>query len=432
MSAALQQKPEIKIKLTVVKGPHAGQVFQLSKGAITLGRGPENNVVLMNDPQISRIHAQINVVKNGIEVVNLSQKNAVVVDGASVQKWQLVNQSVFTLGDSEIKIEYDLGQSVVNVQSASLAEVVPIKPTPITAPVPEMPAQQNTNASAVNNISNIEELNKAIEAAQNKQRQPAVASGASPKSKKRTGPPVVRSQAPAQRPRAPQTFQQPLAPMQPNMQVGKPLASVSPNLDLNANYTTQTSINRSDSLMASPMFKFILVAIIVVAGAFSYLQTPTKKSQTKKIAPTLKYEDEVSAQVFSKKEKDLEEDRNFRLKLQNSSANMRINENFIRGMRDYQSGNYVRAMEHFQLVLNLEPEHQLAKRHMYLSRVRFDEVVQAKLMLGDSYYKKHNFRMCTSMYTQVKNMLEGKNSDQKLLLAEKRARECDLASQGIR
>ncbi|MBY0452274.1 MAG: FHA domain-containing protein, partial [Bdellovibrionaceae bacterium] len=124
---ALQQKAEIKIKLAVVKGPHAGQTFQLSKKDITLGRGPENNVVLMNDPQISRVHAQIRVVNNEIEIVNLSQKNAVVVDGASVQKWKLVNNSTFTLGDSEIQIEYDLGQIVVSVGNQKMGEVVAFK-----------------------------------------------------------------------------------------------------------------------------------------------------------------------------------------------------------------------------------------------------------------------------------------------------------------
>ena len=81
--------------------------FQLNKEVITLGRGSENHIVLMNDPQISRVHAQISIVDSEIEVSNLSQKNAVVVDGSSVQKWKLVNNSNFTIGDSEIKIQYD-------------------------------------------------------------------------------------------------------------------------------------------------------------------------------------------------------------------------------------------------------------------------------------------------------------------------------------
>ena len=80
----------------------------------------------------------------------------------------------------------------------------------------------------------------------------------------------------------------------------------------------------------------------------------------------------------------------------------------------------------------MEPDHVLAKRHLYLAKVRFDELVQEKLLLGDSYYKKHNFRMCQSMYNQVTHMLEGKSNEQKYLLAQKKAKECSLADQGIR
>ena len=50
-------------------------------------------------------------------------------------------------------------------------------------------------------------------------------------------------------------------------------------------------------------------------------------------------------------------------------------------------------------------------------------------MLGDSYYKKHNFKMCASMYTQVLNMLDGKTTDPKFLLSEKKVRECDEIKQ---
>lgn len=404
---ALQQKAEIKIKLAVVKGPHAGQTFQLSKKDITLGRGPENNVVLMNDPQISRVHAQIRVVNNEIEIVNLSQKNAVVVDGASVQKWKLVNNSTFTLGDSEIQIEYDLGQIVVSVGNQKMGEVVAFKGA-------------NSGATVAEAVVTPEPVAKPPQ-------QPTRA----PKPlKKKIAPPAVRSQEVASRPRAPQLNQQQMIrPM------GAPPAMQNQalNNEFNAQYRTQQAAQeKNDSLMASPIFKFVLIGLIILGVAYSYLSTPTKKSQAKKIASTLKYEDEVNTKLYSKKEKDAEAERDDKLRIKNSTQSLRVNENFVRGMRDYQAGNYLRAQEFFQLVLNLEPDHSLAKRHLYLSKVRFDEIVQEKLALGDSYYKKHNFKMCASMYTQVLNMLDGKNADPKFLLSEKKVKECSLASQGIR
>jgi pSer/pThr/pTyr-binding forkhead associated (FHA) protein len=414
MAAALQQKPEIKIKLTVVKGPHAGQVFQLNKEVITLGRGSENHIVLMNDPQISRVHAQISIVDSEIEVSNLSQKNAVVVDGSSVQKWKLVNNSNFTIGDSEIKIQYDLGQAVVSVPtrqapSSQSADVVPInkaKSNAVTA-TPPKPKPKVKKASPPNPTS---------------QKQSS------------SNSPALRQQVPIRN-----NMQAPMVQgaQLPSQNMGPLMATnggAAPQMayDINAQYQGQQAIAKNDSLIANPSFKYFLIVIIAMTFGYAYMSKPDKKAQAKKIASTLKYEDEVGIRLASKKESELEEERD-RLKKQKSSPQvLRVNENFIRGMRDFQLGNYTRAQENFQLVLNLDPDHALAKRHNYLAKVRFDELVQEKLMLGESYYKKHNFRMCNSMYTQVVNMLQGKNNDQKLLLAEKKAKECELASQGIR
>ena len=98
------------------------------KDKIVIGRGPENDVVLMNDPQVSRLHAQIVLIDREFELVKISQKNAVLVDGQSVDKWKLLNGSVFTIGDTDFRIEYDLGQAIVSVPSKKLADVVNLRP----------------------------------------------------------------------------------------------------------------------------------------------------------------------------------------------------------------------------------------------------------------------------------------------------------------
>ncbi|MEQ1723775.1 MAG: FHA domain-containing protein, partial [Pseudobdellovibrio sp.] len=230
MSAALQQKPEIKIKMTVVKGPHSGQVFQLSKTSFTIGRGPENDVVLMNDPQISRTHARVSVVDRDLEVANLSQKNAIVVDGESVQKWKIVNNSNFLVGDSEFNVEYDLGQAVVSIPTKKAA-VLPIKPKLTAVP-------------------------------------PKNAVVAKPAPQARAGVPANRGGAPVLRP------QQNLgARPQPN-QVGmprqaQPMQNFNPNQPGQSRPQTATqSAVQNGSLMANPKFKFYLILLIVAGGAY--------------------------------------------------------------------------------------------------------------------------------------------------------------------
>lgn len=404
MSAALQQKPEIKIKLTVSKGPHAGQVYQMNKSDITIGRGPENDIVLMNDPQVSRNHAKISVVDNDLEVVNLSKKNAVFVQGQEVQKWKIVNNSGFTVGDSEFLVEYDLGQLVVSVPQRKPAPVVPLKgKAPASAPsVP--PAKQ---PSAKNLLQPL---------------------------KPNPGVPANRAGAPMPRPGQ--------APMRPRPMPPGMRRPPQGQMPINPNGPPPGFVNGAPpplaaagggSILANPKFKMYLIAAVVLGGLYMYFDKPDKVEQNKKIASTLTYEDEVNIKLNSKTQTDLERAREDKAKeIKNSPQKTRVDENFVRAMRDFQLGNYARAQEFFQLVLNLDPDHQLAKRYLYLCKVRFDEILQEKLMLGESYFKKHNFRMCESLYRQVMDMLVGKANSQQYLLAEKKARECELADQGIR
>lgn len=391
MSAAVQQKPEIKIKLSVVKGPHSGQVYQLNKPMFTIGRGPENDLVLMNDPQISRSHAKVMIVDRDLEVVNLSSKNAIFVDGEAVQRWKIVNNSNFMVGDSEFKVEYDLGLAVVSIPTANVAVVLPLKPK-IRAVPPKKevvakvkPPQKQSNLIPAN---------------------------------RNPGPPGMR----------PQQMMSPQQHQQMQQQMQQQMTGAGPSGFQQARPGTENG-----SLMANSKFKFYLIIAIAIIGIYYNFSKPTKNARAKKIVSTLKYEDEVNTKLISKQEKEAAADREARSKEKARSPQaFRVDESFIRGMRDYQLGNYTRAQEFFQLVLNLEPDHALAKRHLYLSRVRFDELIKEKLMLGESYFKKHNFRMCESMYSQVMDMLNGKNNDQNFQLAEKKARECELASEGIR
>lgn len=399
MSAALQQKPEIKIKLTVVAGPHVGQVFQLNKSGFTIGRGPENDLVLMNDPMVSRTHARIEIVDRDLEVNNLSQKNTVLVDGQSVQKWKIVNNTTFTVGDTEFKVEYDLGQAVASMPAQKPpAAVLPLKPkAPLTQkPKPKMrpPALKKTASRPA---------------------QPLAA---------RAGAPMNRMQVPQQQAAGQMQMRAPAAAGMPRP---NPYAQMS-SAGMGARPVSDAGGN---SLISNPRFKFYMIILIAAAGAYFYLFSgPEKKKE--EIKSTLRYEDTVDITMNSQAEKDRIASRESKRRDRNSIQAQRVEENLMKGMRDYQMGNYARAQEFFQLVLNLDPDHPLAKRHIYLSRVRFDEIVQEKLMLGESYFKKHNFKMCESLYRQVVVMLQGKNNDQKLLLAEKKAKECQLADEGIR
>ncbi len=407
MSAALQQNSQLQFKLSVVKGPHAGQVFQLHKDKMTIGRGPENDVVLMNDPQVSRLHAQLVLIDRDVEIVKISQKNAVLVGGESVERWKLVNGSTFVVGDSEIRIEFDLGQAVVAITQQKPAEVIPLK-----------------NLEATNVIPNPNALVPSVK--------PAVPKANPPPATQKNSVPAVSvpksSQVPANSQARQMSVQnQQIMQQQMMMQQQAYMAQAA------AQQGRAAPRPQSASLLEDPKSRFYIILVLIVAvGAYFYLNQKKPSRSGSKAKPVLKYEDEIAIKLNSTPETESIKKREDKKKDRDSAQYVRAQENLMRGMRDFGLGNYARAQEFFQVVLNLEPDNQLAKRHLMLSKIRFDELVQAKLMLGESYYSKHNFDMCLSMYQQVMNMLDDRRSDSKYKLAERKAKECEFAVQGIR
>jgi len=413
MSTAEKLNPAVQIKLKVLKGPHEGQSFHLAKSSFTLGRGPENEVVLINDPQISRQHARLQVVGQDIEIINLSKKNKVMVGSEEIQKWKLINDSTFVIGDTELQIAFEIEKITPVAPLPQLVRIsnLPALPTPpVESGAPPLPIPGGASAPQAKSP--------------NIKPQPAP--------RKPMSPPAMRQQAPAQRQ---QQMQQrgPMAagrPMQQQQQMQRPMQQqqyAQPNLG------HAKSQNASAGFFANPKVRFYLIFGIAVFSLVYWLNMEEpKKAESTEIKPTLKYEDEYLLKQNSVTEKELDQKRKNQLEQKKSPTNLRIQENFQKGMRDFQLGNYTRSLDFFQVVLNLDSSHVMARRHLYLAKIRFDEIVKAKLALGESYYQKHNFKMCLANYQQVLIMLQGKNNDQSFQTAQSMSEKCQLAAEGIR
>ena len=86
--------------LAIVKGPHTGQVFELTDGVVTLGRDP-SNAVFLNDMTVSRRHARIDLsgITSGYATVeDLGSLNGTWVDGAIVNRAMLKDGSTIQIG----------------------------------------------------------------------------------------------------------------------------------------------------------------------------------------------------------------------------------------------------------------------------------------------------------------------------------------------
>lgn len=103
-NAALQSIPTLDLTITVVSGPSQGTVYRVVSSRARLGRGPDNDIVIADDPKCSRHHAELLVTPHGLEIRDISDRNNMVVDGAPCQSAQLRHNSVFTLGETQFRL----------------------------------------------------------------------------------------------------------------------------------------------------------------------------------------------------------------------------------------------------------------------------------------------------------------------------------------
>lgn len=77
----------LPIMATIVfqKGPLVGQTFRVDKSVITLGRNPNNDIVIP-DPKVSRNHARLVLNEDTWSVENLSQNSLVTINQRRVER----------------------------------------------------------------------------------------------------------------------------------------------------------------------------------------------------------------------------------------------------------------------------------------------------------------------------------------------------------
>lgn len=167
---------------------------------------------------------------------------------------------------------------------------------------------------------------------------------------------------------------------------------------------------------------YVLVAIIALVFVWFMNTSPTPKKEL-----SLRSAEQIEKDIESSKV-DLKEFEARREKL-DSLQYRRAQENYIRGFRDYKQGNYSRARESFQVVLNLDPDNELAKRYYHLARIKFDELVKFHMLQGNRYREKKNWRMCAASYFNVLTMVAN-NQDPVFKEAKQYYNECLLAQTG--
>ncbi len=103
MSSALALSPGLETRWTVISGAMKGTVRVMNSAQFTIGRSPECEFVVVNDPKVSRKHVTIVCMPGECEVICLNEKNPVLINGNEVNKGRLREGDTLTLGETELQ-----------------------------------------------------------------------------------------------------------------------------------------------------------------------------------------------------------------------------------------------------------------------------------------------------------------------------------------
>lgn len=170
--------------------------------------------------------------------------------------------------------------------------------------------------------------------------------------------------------------------------------------------------------------QFYGILLLVVGIVLFVLMRPSTKKEIKTFRTSQQVEFDLLQSSDEKKR--LQE----RLEVMQTTTAKRSQENLIKGFRDYQQGNYARARDNFQVVLNLDPDNALAKRYYHLSKIKFDELLQFHMLQGLRYRDKRNYRLCRSSFQSALIMIQNNQQHPKYREIRNFFDECDLALEG--
>ena len=138
---SLDSAPEpaqgLPAELVIERGPSPNKRYPLTAVANTIGRSP-NNTIVINDPEISRRHAQILQQGDGFAAEDLGSTNGTFVNGQRAVGVTAVNDGdIIELGDT-VRLRFSRpGAAPAVAEDEDTADMVPVPPAQPAAPAPE-------------------------------------------------------------------------------------------------------------------------------------------------------------------------------------------------------------------------------------------------------------------------------------------------------
>lgn len=376
MSLAAKENQLIQVFVEVLSGPHKGMKQAFLQDSMTIGRGVDANFILGEDPKISRQHIEIQQIKEGLRIVNLSNSNPSLMDGVEFTEKIINKLSIVKIGESEIQINAEFPSFVVN----ELLTKDPFESLSTPAKL-----ENSLEVKSDRSQNNIAQLPKRVQV---------------------QNAPLATAKLTA----AVKTSQ--------NIQ-----NTHFRGADSSASQNFQTNQYVSNEKNKKFIFYAILAGVIALAIYFF-----NQKEQKKKAADLYRGADRIEMDL-AESQKTIELYKEKKEKY-STIQSKRALENFTQGFRDYRAGQYARAVESFQVVKNLDPGNVLAERYYILAKNKFDEQVKFIMSQGRANKEKGDFRMCMSNYNSILNMLANDKNSLTYKEAKQFYDECSLAIEG--
>lgn len=416
-TAKVLPSESIKIHVKITAGPHLGEIFVITKDSFSVGRGAENDIILINDPKLSRNHIKVSLKGSDLHIENLSTRNPIVYKDKTENSVDIKPHDRIKMGDTEMELQWNASIVEKTLMATEVSNQLTVATTATEAL--DNPTVVKSDPSAHTQVVGL--VPKYLYTPTNQ------VSHQPPTSLKALHP-LVDKNNPSQNATTPSS-----GPIYTptSTKAGNKNAKPYGNQSAHPATTKHKPYQHSYSSKSSNSNKGLLIGLGVI-GLFILVISLGGNKKPKKVSP-LKDTNQISAELaksnqviddYVKEKKLLEDGRMERIYESAQSY-------YIKGFRDYRQGQYSRAIVSFQAALSFDPGHVLSKKYLLQSVKKHSEVVQFNLDQAKRYREKSNYRLCRSSARQVIVMaLRKDQTDPMYKEGKKIFDECDILSKG--
>lgn len=143
----------------------------------------------------------------------------------------------------------------------------------------------------------------------------------------------------------------------------------------------------------------IYFVLILIIGSYLFFDNKPSQKVSEGLKPRLQVEvsqslvrsQDAVSKILEDKEKSG----------QNTLQYKTAQEHYLKGFRDYQNGQYGRAIQSFQAALSFYPKHDLALKYHTQAVAQQEKLIQFHLNQGLQNRGRNNFRLCKASYQKV-------------------------------